>query len=50
MTSADVAFDEEFETFALAHDKTLFHDGVAVRGQGLGYVDESRQDAFTGTP
>ena len=50
MTSADVAFDEEFETFALAHDKTLFHDGVTVRGQGLGYIDESRQDAFTGPP
>ena len=50
MTSADVAFDEEFETFALAHDKMLFHDGVTVRGQGLGYIDESRQDAFTGPP
>ena len=50
MTSTDIAFDKDFKTFALANDKTLFHDGVTVRGQGLGYIDESRQDAFTGPP
>ena len=50
MTSADVAFDEDFESFGLAHNKILFHDALPVRSKGTGYIDESRQMAQTGPP
>ena len=48
--SADVAFDEDFETLALAYDKTLYHDAIPTRGKGHSYIDNSREQAFTGPP
>ena len=48
--SADVAFDEDFESFGLSHSKILYQDSLPVRSQGISYTDESRQMAFTGPP
>ena len=50
LTSADVAFDENFTSEALSYNKVLFHDSNPVRGQGKGYLDDTRQFAFTGPP
>ena len=32
------------------HNKSLYCDSLLVRGQGNTYIDESRQQAFTGPP
>ena len=50
LTSADVAFDENFTSEALSYNKLLFHDANPVRGQGKGYLDDTRQFAFSGPP
>ena len=48
--SADVAFDEDFDSVGLAHNKMLFYDSMPVRGAGRGYIDNARQYAYTGPP
>ena len=50
LTSADVAFDENFETFGLARNKVLHHDSLPVQGRGHTCIDNSRPQAFTGLP
>ena len=49
-TSADVAFDENFETFGLACNKLLCHDSLPVQGKGHSCIDNSRLQAFAGPP
>ena len=49
-TSADVAFDENFETFGLACNKVLHHDSLPVQGRGHTCIDDSRLQDFTGPP
>ena len=48
--SADVAFDEDFDSVGLAFDKMLFYDSMPIRGAGRGYIDNARQYAYTGPP
>ena len=50
LSSVDVAFDENFTSEGLAYNKLLFHDSLPVRGQGKGYLDQSKHFAFTGPP
>ena len=50
LASVDVAFDENFTSEGLAFNKLLYHDSRPVRGQGKGYLDDSRTFAFTGPP
>lgn len=50
LASADVAFDEDFDSVGLAYDRMLFYDSMPVRGAGRGYIDNSRQYAYTGPP
>ena len=50
LASIDVAFDENFTSEGLAFNKLLYHDSRPVRGQGKGYLDDSRTFAFTGPP
>ena len=50
LASVDIAFDENFTSEGIAYNKLLFHDSRPVRGQGKGYLDDSRTFAFTGPP
>ena len=48
--STDATFDENFGTFALAHNKVLCHNSLPVQGRGLTHVNNSRLQAFAGPP